>query len=174
MYLSAEVPQGGNKVFIQFDRGCISACGCTCKFSGWCSHILALILARIRRANTTALVVHPPLSETFSQFNRDQLQKLLQYLVEGHPLELVPVAQAISSELQDVSSELNNLPGAPGNATLFLTYQFSPRLDKMFGYHPWGITFHAIMLFLHPNMRSRVPTHSLLTSIICSMSLLCL
>ena len=114
MYLSAEVPQGGNKVFIQFDRGCISACGCTCKFSGWCSHILALILARIRRANTTALVVHPPLSETFSQFNRDQLQKLLQYLVEGHPLELVPVAQAISSELQDVSSELNNIPGAPG------------------------------------------------------------
>ena len=114
MYLSAEVPPGGNKVFVQFDRGCITACGCTCKPDGWCSHVLALILARIRRANTTALVVHPPLSETFSQFSRDQLQKLLQYVVEKRHLDLVPLVQGISSQLQDASSEISVLPGAPG------------------------------------------------------------
>lgn len=124
MYLSAEVPPGGNKVFVQFDRGCITACGCTCKPDGWCSHVLALILARIRKANTSALVVHPPLSETFSQFSRDQLQKLLQYVVEKRHLELVPVVQDISSQLQDASSEISTLPGAPGIRVAWLHLPF--------------------------------------------------
>lgn len=126
MYLSAEVPPGGNKVFVRFDRGCITACGCTCQPDGWCRHVLALILTRIRKANTCALVVHPPLSETFSQFSRDQLQKLLQYVVEKRHLELVPVVQGISSQLQDASSEINILPGAPGMCCMVALTYLSP------------------------------------------------
>lgn len=105
------------KVFVQFDRGCITAFGCTCTSDGWCSDVQALILARIQKADTSALVIHPPLSETFSQFSRDQLQKVLQYIVEKYPLVVVPVAQAISNELQDVTSKINKDSGAPGMYT---------------------------------------------------------
>ena len=134
MHLSAESPKS-NKVFVQFDRGCITASGCECKRScdlRWCAHILTLILTRIRKANTTAIVVHPPLSETLSQFNRDQLQKLVQYIVEKHPLEVVPSAQAISSELQDVASEISIHPGAPG---MYLCLS-SPECGGVLGTNP--------------------------------------
>lgn len=115
MHVSAEVQPEGNKVFIQFDGGHVTDYGCTCKPTKWCSHVLALILARIRNADdASALVVHPPLSETFGQFSRDQLQKLLQYIVAKHPLELVPAAQAISSKLQDIRSEINSRSRVPG------------------------------------------------------------
>ena len=101
------------RAYVQFDRGCITATNCSCGKQGWCSHVLALCLARM--SESTPLQLHPPISETLTNFDREQLQKLVQYLLEKLPIDGVAAVQEIASSLLDKGSEINSLPGAPGN-----------------------------------------------------------
>ena len=103
-----------HRAFVQVDRGCITATECSCGSAEWCCHVLALILTRIQQSDKCRLVLHPPLSETLSQFSRDQLQKATQLVVEKLLLKGVPVMQGIACVLQDSNSEMNKYSGAPG------------------------------------------------------------
>ena len=107
------------RAFVQVDRGCITATKCSCGSTKWCCHILALILTRLRQGDSCQLVIHPPLSETLSQFSREQLQKLTQCVVEKLLLKGVPVIQGIACALQDRDSDINKYSGAPGNGHMF-------------------------------------------------------
>lgn len=103
-----------HRAFVQVDRGCITATECSCGSTEWCCHVLILILTRIRQYDKCQLALHPPLSETLSQFSREQLQKLTQIVVEKLLLKGVPVVQRIACALQDSNSEMNKYSGAPG------------------------------------------------------------
>ena len=103
-----------HRAFVQVDRGCITATECSCGSAEWCCHVLALILTRIQQSDKCQLVLHPPLSETLSQFSREQLQKATQLVVEKLLLKGVPVMQGIACALQDSNSEMNKYSGAPG------------------------------------------------------------
>ena len=102
-----------NLVSVQFDRGCITSTMCSCRSSSkWCEHVIALCLARIRGAVPCDL--HPPLSETLAQFDRDQLQKMVQHFVQKLPLLGIPPVMEITSELKKKESEISKQCGAPG------------------------------------------------------------
>lgn len=58
--------------------------------------------------------LHPPVSEILSNFDRDQLQKLVQYFLDELPLHGVAATLAIASRLLDKESEINSIQGAPG------------------------------------------------------------
>ena len=107
------------QVFVQVDRGCITATSCSCGTKEWCAHILALIMARLRVGNDSTLEIHLPLSETLSKLSRDELQKLLQYFVEQLPLEGVPAVQDIVCALQDTDSKESNCALVPGQYVLY-------------------------------------------------------
>ena len=109
-----------HRAFVQVDRGCITATECSCGSAEWCCHVLALILTRIRQGDKCQLVLHPPLSETLSQFSREQLQKVTQLVVEKLLLQGVPVVQRIACALQDSNSEMNKYSGAPGREYMCL------------------------------------------------------
>ena len=109
-----------HRAFVQVDRGCITATECSCGSAEWCCHVLALILTRIRQGDKCRLVLHPPLSETLSQFSREQLQKATQLVVEKLLLKGVPVVQKIACALQDSNSEMNKYSGAPGRGYVCL------------------------------------------------------
>lgn len=101
------------KVSINFDRCKITSVSCSCgsKDILWCSHVVALSLFRIRNPGKVTLRV--PISETLLQMNRDQLQKLVQYLITEHQAEVLPTAQRLADEILQSRSEINRLPGAP-------------------------------------------------------------
>ncbi|EDO48139.1 predicted protein [Nematostella vectensis] len=101
------------KVSIGFDRCKITSVSCSCgtKDILWCAHVVALSLFRIRHPSKVTLRV--PISETLSQMNRDQLQKLVQYLLTEHHTEVLPTAQRLADEILKKSSEINRLSGAP-------------------------------------------------------------
>ena len=105
--------QAEYKVSIGFDRCKITAVSCTCgnKDILWCSHVVGLSLFRIRNPEQVTLRV--PISETLLRMNREQLQKLLQYLITEHHTEVLPTAQRLADEILLKSSEINRLPGAP-------------------------------------------------------------
>ena len=102
----------GFRAYVQFDRGCITTTKCSCGEQNWCRHVLALCLARLDES--APLQLHPPISETLTNLDQDQLQKLVQYFLEKLPLEGVAAVQEIASNLLDNGSEANQSPGAPG------------------------------------------------------------
>ena len=98
---------------VQFDRGCITSTMCSCHSSSkWCEHVIVLCIARIR--GIVPCEIHPPMSEILSQFNRDQLQKLIQHFLEKVPLVGIPPVLEIAYQLKDKESEINKQRGAPG------------------------------------------------------------
>ena len=100
-------------VSIGFDRCKITSVACSCgnKDILWCAHVVALSLFRIRNPEDVTLRV--PISETLLQMNRDQLQKLVQYLITEHHAVVLPTAQRLADEIMCKSSVINLLPGAP-------------------------------------------------------------
>lgn len=70
---------------------------------------MALSLYRIRRAEQVKLRL--PISETLFQMNRDQLQKLVQYLITAHHTEVLPTAQKLADEILSSNSEINQVHG---------------------------------------------------------------
>lgn len=100
-------------VSVGFDRCKITEVSCTCgnKDILWCAHVVALSLFRIRNPEKVTLRV--PISETLLQMSREQLQKLLQYLITEHHTEVLPTAQRLADEILLKTSEINRLHGAP-------------------------------------------------------------
>ena len=114
----AEEEGEGFRAFVQFDRGCITRTKCSCGKRNWCSHVLALCLARMNES--APLQLHPPISETLANFDREQLQKLVQYVLEKLPLHGVAAVQEIATSLLDRESEINQTSGAPGKYIISL------------------------------------------------------
>lgn len=56
-----------------------------------------------------------PISETLFQMNRDQLQKLVQYLITAHHTEVLPTAQKLADEILSSNSEINQVHGESTN-----------------------------------------------------------
>lgn len=114
-HLSGSVQDEGEnfKVSVNFDRCKITSVSCSCgsKDILWCSHVVALSLYRIHHPNAVALRV--PISETLLKMNRNQLQKLVQYLITAHHTEVLPTAQRLADEILHAKSEINLLQGAP-------------------------------------------------------------
>lgn len=114
-------------VSISFDRRRITSCICTCKAVPlWCCHIVAVCLLRIYNVSTLMLdklisceasiqshrknsissllqpekvQLRPPISESLTQLNRDQLQKFSQYLVSSLPEQYLQTAQKLLDDL---------------------------------------------------------------------------
>ncbi|XP_046852057.1 zinc finger SWIM domain-containing protein 5-like [Xenia sp. Carnegie-2017] len=101
------------KVSVNFDRCKITRVSCNCgnKDILWCSHVVALSLYRLRFPNAVTLRV--PISETLLKMNRNQLQKLIQYLITAHHTEILPTAQHIADDIFLAKSEINLQEGAP-------------------------------------------------------------
>ena len=51
--------------------------------------------------------------ETLLQFDRDQLQKLVQYLIAEHHVQILPTVQRLADELSHKRSTINLISGAP-------------------------------------------------------------
>lgn len=100
-------------VSVGFDRCKITEVSCSCGNNDilWCPHVVALSLYRIRNPDKVTLRV--PISETLLQMNREQLQKLLQYLITEHHTDVLPTAQRLADEILLKTSEINRLHGAP-------------------------------------------------------------
>ena len=64
---------------------------------------------------SSPLQLYPPISETLSSFDRVQLQKLVQYLMEKLPLHGVAAMHELAGSLLDKGSEMNSISGAPGD-----------------------------------------------------------
>ena len=87
-------------------------CSCDTRDIFWCQHVVALALFRIRNAERVALRV--PISETLLQMSRQQLQKVVQYLISEHHTEVLPTAQRLADEImQKRRSAINLIAGAP-------------------------------------------------------------
>jgi hypothetical protein len=102
-----------HRVSVTFDRCKITSVSCSCELQDifWCEHVVALILHRIRNPETIDLRV--PISETLSNLDRQQLQKLVQYIIAEHHTEVLPTAQRILDEMRQSFSEINQIQGAP-------------------------------------------------------------
>ncbi|XP_072768929.1 zinc finger SWIM domain-containing protein 5 isoform X1 [Nerophis lumbriciformis] len=110
---SPSEPEVTHKVAISFDRCKITSvtCGCGNRDIFYCAHVVALSLYRIRKPEQVKLRL--PISETLFQMNRDQLQKLVQYLITAHHTEVLPTAQKLADEILSSNSEINQVHGAP-------------------------------------------------------------
>lgn len=53
------------------------------------------------------------ISETLLQLDREQLQKLLQYMIAEHHTEVLPTAQRLADEILQSRSLINRIAGAP-------------------------------------------------------------
>ncbi|XP_019747883.1 zinc finger SWIM domain-containing protein 6-like isoform X2 [Hippocampus comes] len=106
-------PELLRKVSVSFDRCKITAvtCGCGNKDISYCAHVVALALYRLRSPERVELRL--PISETLLQMNRDQLQKLVQYLITVHHTEVLPTAQKLADDILSQNSEINQVHGAP-------------------------------------------------------------
>jgi DNA-binding MurR/RpiR family transcriptional regulator len=51
------------------------------------------------------------LTETLQQMNREQLQKLAQYLIAAHHTDVLPTAQKLADDILNADSSINRLPG---------------------------------------------------------------
>lgn len=104
-----------SSVSLSFDRHRINQVTCSCDRRDifWCHHAVALALYRIRRPENVKYRF--ALSENLSQLDRNQLQKLVQYLISKSELcsEIVPATQKILDELLQRDSSLNAIEGAP-------------------------------------------------------------
>jgi hypothetical protein len=116
-------------VAITFDRKRITGCNCTCSKQeiAWCAHIVAVCLYRILQVqndnftngsrlncDNSLIEVRPPISESLSKLQRDQLQKFAQYLISELPQQILPTAQKLLDELlKSNTTSINMLCGAP-------------------------------------------------------------
>ena len=98
---------------VKFDRKHVESCQCSCNSQAkWCSHVVALCLHRIHQPK--AVKLRAPISESFNQLERDQLQKFAQYLIYELPQQILPTAQKILDELlSPTPTEMNTQHGAP-------------------------------------------------------------
>lgn len=101
------------RVSVTFDRCKITSVACSCELKDifWCEHVVALILYRIRNPETIDLRV--PISETLLSLDRQQLQKLVQYIIAEHHTDVLPTAQRLLDEMRQSFSEINQIQGAP-------------------------------------------------------------
>ncbi|XP_022255372.1 zinc finger SWIM domain-containing protein 5-like, partial [Limulus polyphemus] len=106
-------PERRHRVSITFDRCKITSVSCTCDVKDifWCQHVVALVIYRMRKATLVKLRV--PISETLLQLDRQQLQKLVQYLVAEHHTEVLPTAQRLADDILQTHSVINSISGAP-------------------------------------------------------------
>lgn len=106
-------PLRNYRVSVTFDRCKITSVSCSCELQDifWCEHVVALILFRIRNPETIDLRV--PISETLLSLDRQQLQKLVQYIIAEHHTEVLPTAQRLLDEMRQSFSEINQIQGAP-------------------------------------------------------------
>ncbi|XP_064476945.1 zinc finger SWIM domain-containing protein 5-like isoform X2 [Ornithodoros turicata] len=106
-------PERKYRISISFDRCKITSVTCTCDTHDifWCQHVVSLAIYRIRNADSVRLRV--PISETLLQLDREQLQKLLQYLIAEHHTEVLPTAQRLADEILQSRSLINRIAGAP-------------------------------------------------------------
>ena len=104
-------PEVTHRVAISFDRCKITSvtCGCGNRDIFYCAHVVALSLYRIRKPEQVKLRL--PISETLFQMNRDQLQKLVQYLITAHHTEVLPTAQKLADEILSSNSQINQVHG---------------------------------------------------------------
>nr|XP_039261702.1 zinc finger SWIM domain-containing protein 8-like isoform X1 [Styela clava] len=107
------INKGWCLVAVTFDRQRITSCACNCDSNAkWCSHVVALCLARIQQPDTVCL--RAPVSESLSRLQRDQLQKFAQYLISELPQQILPTAQRLLDDLLSSSSTaINEEQGAP-------------------------------------------------------------
>lgn len=105
------------RVYVQFDRGCITTTKCSCGESIWCRHVLALCLARVNQS--APLQLHPPISESLINLDRKQLEQLVQHILQKLPLDGVAVVQEVVSHLLGRGSEINQTPPASGKYSLY-------------------------------------------------------
>ncbi|KAI1900154.1 hypothetical protein AGOR_G00047090 [Albula goreensis] len=110
---TATEPDASYSVAISFDRCKITAVTCSCgdRDIFYCAHVVALSLQRIRQPQLARL--HLPISETLLQMSRDQLQKLVQYLISAHHTQVLPTAQRLADEILSHNSQINQVHGAP-------------------------------------------------------------
>lgn len=111
---------------------------CTCNSREyhlfWCEHVVALALYRIRRPLGIELRV--PVSESLLEFDREQLQKLLQYLIAEHHVQILPTVQKLVDELSTKRSPINEIAGAP-----------DPTAGAcVFGQHDWYLNEEKIKI----------------------------
>lgn len=102
-----------HRVSVTFDRCKITSVSCSCELQDifWCEHVVALTLFRIRNPETIDLRI--PISETLLSLDRQQLQKLVQYIIAEHHTEVLPTAQRLLDEMRQSLSEINRIHGAP-------------------------------------------------------------
>lgn len=60
-----------------------------------------------------AVELRPPISDTLLEFDRGQLQKLVQYLIGEHHVQILPTLQRLADDLLNKRSSINLLDGAP-------------------------------------------------------------
>lgn len=89
--------------------GCCAQAGC--EKALMCDAKLCLMQVKLRL----------PISETLFQMNRDQLQKLVQYLITAHHTEVLPTAQKLADEILSSNSEINQVHGEKTASVLTLT-----------------------------------------------------
>ncbi|KAG0717591.1 Zinc finger SWIM domain-containing protein 5 [Chionoecetes opilio] len=82
-------------------------CSCDTRDIFWCPHVVALSLHRIRHADTVQLRI--PISETLLQMDRQQLQKMMQYLISEHHTEVLPTAQKLADQILQHSHPINHI-----------------------------------------------------------------
>ncbi|MPC58556.1 Zinc finger SWIM domain-containing protein 5 [Portunus trituberculatus] len=105
-------------------------CSCDTRDIFWCPHVVALSLHRIRHADTVQLRI--PISETLLQMDRQQLQKMMQYLISEHHTEVLPTAQKLADQILQHSHPINHIqalaPRHHGSSSLRLyTRRLPPR-----------------------------------------------
>nr|XP_046914937.1 zinc finger SWIM domain-containing protein 4-like isoform X1 [Dermatophagoides farinae] len=105
----------GCLVSITFDRCKITSATCTCTprvvHLFWCEHVVALALYRIHKPYSFDLRI--PISETLLDMDRQQLQKLVQYLIAEHHVQILPTVQRLTDELSQKHAPINLIHGAP-------------------------------------------------------------
>ncbi|VDO10373.1 unnamed protein product [Rodentolepis nana] len=100
-------------VSLTFDRCKITSAHCSCQNRGlsWCPHIVALALYRISKPHHVSY--RAPISDTLVKMDRNQLQKLAQYLIASHSDLVLSSAQNLAEGLLDEGSTMNKISGAP-------------------------------------------------------------
>uniref|UniRef100_A0A915HQP4 SWIM-type domain-containing protein n=1 Tax=Romanomermis culicivorax TaxID=13658 RepID=A0A915HQP4_ROMCU len=102
-------------VALSFDRCKITSVLCSCDKRDiyWCHHAVALAIFRIRRPESVKYRFS--LSDGLLQLDRDQLQKLVQYLIAKsyRKVDLLPLAQHLIDDLMINDSKINRVKGAP-------------------------------------------------------------
>ncbi|VDI11101.1 coiled-coil and C2 domain-containing protein 1 [Mytilus galloprovincialis] len=100
------------KVVLTFERHRITSTKCSiCKDMIWCSHVVAVILKRIRSPDKVP--VHAPLTDTLLTLTREQLQKLLQYAINQSPGDILCQIFEHIDKIKNPRSLISRIQGYP-------------------------------------------------------------